>query len=261
MNPGIQGFALCLAILAAAPATWAADPGHGTATSMAEFACRNAVDVGDDADVRQVRYVGCMIDELGFDAGLYFRTTDDTDDRNEPGGIVDASHSGGRAGPSWAFAIDRSCPGSVAFPAPCKWDAERLVIRVVSLKRLSAAPPAPMDGSPAAITAYLDARLDWREADIRDCPNAARTLLSLEHARWFAFDDWDRASVAGGRADLIVPSGDGPSTVVRARGFASNYVAHELSDSGAASAWAKRMMIVAEPCLRPSSAPAPWDRP
>jgi hypothetical protein len=201
-----------------------------------------------------------MIDELGFDAGLYFRTTDNTDDLNAPGGIVDARHSGGRAGASWSFAIDRSCPGSVAFPAPCKWDAERLVIRVVSLRRLSAAPPPPKDGSTPAIRSYLDARLDWREADIRNCPNAARTLLSLEHARWFAFDDWDRANIVGGDGELIVP-GDGPGTVVRARGVAGNFVSQDWSDEGAASAWAKRMMEVVGPCLKPSAAPAPWDRP
>lgn len=259
MNPGIPGLALGLAILAAAPATWAADE-HPTASAVAEAACRKAVDTGDAADIQQARYTRCMTDALAFDPGLYFRTDDDTDNVNAPGGIVDVRHSGGRAGPSWSFAIDVSCPGSVAFPAPCKPDAERLVIRVVSQRRLSASPPRPADGSTPAIKAYLAALLEWREADIKTCPNAARTLLALERARWFAFDDWDRASIVGGRADLVVP-GDGPGTVVRARGFAGDFVSEDWSDRGEASDWAKRTMDVVAPCLRPSAAPAPWDRP
>ncbi len=259
MNPGIQGFALCLAILAAAPAARAADPGHETAAGAAEAACKKAVDT-EAADVKQARYIGCMTDALAFDPGRYFRTADDTDNIDAPGGIVDARHSGGRgAGSSWSFAIDMSCPGSVAFPSPCK-DAERLVMRVVNLRRLSAFPPRPSDATTAAIKAYLDALLEWREADLRTCPSAARTLLSLEHARWFTFDDWDRANIVGEDGEIIVP-GDGPGTVVRARGFSGNFVSQDWSDEGAASAWAKRMMEVAAPCLRPSAAAAPWDRP
>jgi hypothetical protein len=233
MRPGIPGLALGLAILAAAPAAWAADA-PPTASAAAEAGCRKAADPSDADDIRQARYIGCMTDALAFDPGLYFRTEDDTDNVNAPGGIVDARHSGGRAGPSWSFAIDRSCPRSIA--------------------------PRPGDGSTPAIKAYLAATLDWREADIRTCPNAARTLLSLERARWFAFDDWDRASIVGGQAELVVP-GDGPGAVVRARGLAGNFVSQDWSDEGAASAWAKRMMEVVGPCLKPSPAPAPWDRP
>ena len=259
MNGRIRGLALGLALFAVAPAPQAATPQPEAASATADATCKKAPEPAGDGEVQQGRYVSCMIGELGFDPGLYFRTTVDTDDASAPGGIVDARHAGGRGGPSWSFAIDVSCPGSVAFPAPCKEEAARLVIRVVSLRRPGAFPSRPEDGSPPAIRAYLDAMLDWREADIKTCPNAARTLLSLERARWFVFDDWDRAAIVGGQADVVVP-GDGPSTVVRARGFASNYVAQDWSDAGAASAWAKRMMKVVESCLTPSSAPAPWDR-
>ena len=260
MSRASQVLALCAAILAGAPATWAAQPAHETATATAGAACMKAVEA-EDVHVRQTRYVLCMTDALGFDPGLYFQTTDGTDNVNAPGGIVDARHSSGRgAGPPWSFAIDMSCPGSVAFPAPCNTGSERLVIRIVSPRRLSAFPPWPSDASTPAVKAYLAALLEWREADIRTCPHAVRTLLSLEQARWFAFDQWDRANIVGGAGYVVVP-GDGPSTVVRARGFSGNFVSQDWSDEGAASAWAKRMMQVVAPCLKPSAASAPWDRP
>jgi hypothetical protein len=255
---------LALCGMIAAASAFAAEPEPVTISATAEAACKKAMDPDEDADVQTAHYIGCVTHALALNPGLYFRNSEDPAAPNEPGGIVDVVHSGGRAGWSWSFAIDRACPAAAGFPRTCKGEDERVVLRLVRLKRLKTVPPelrAPTDASVSAIKAHLDARFEWLEADIRRCPRAASTLLALERVQWFAFLDWDRSSIMGGHpTELVVPGGDGPATVVRASSFASNYVAEDFGDSGGASAWAKQMMKVIEPCLKPSAAPPPWRR-
>jgi hypothetical protein len=259
--------ALCGILLAAialgARAADAAGPASETSPTRAAVArCEKARDPSEDDEMRSARFITCLTWSLAFIPDLYFRN-DVADDPNEPGGVVDAVYSAALRGPQWAFAIDHACPGAVGFALACS-DQEKLLIRVVSIKHASALPAGahgPAAPTPEGVRAYLDRVLDWRVAHLRACPGAAKALLALEHVQWFAFNDDDRRYIAAGKppSQLIVPA-DGESIAVRARGFYSTYAAGEFKDSGALSGWAENMRRVVEPCLKPETAPAPWDR-
>ncbi|HEY1750017.1 MAG TPA: hypothetical protein VGG29_02060 [Caulobacteraceae bacterium] len=234
-------------------------------TSVARAAaarCAKSQDPSEDKDMRSARLITCLTWELAFNPDLYFRG-DLADDRNEPGGIVDAVYSGALDGPHWAFAIDHACPGEVGFPSACRFEQEKLLIRVVSIKTaaISPRPPGPMAPTLEAVRTESDRVLAWRVADVRVCPGAEKALLALEHVQWFAFADDDRSYITRGKLPgELVAVADGENITVRARGFYSTYAADEFKDSGAISGWAEKMRKVVEPCLKPETAPAPWDR-
>jgi hypothetical protein len=257
--------ALCAVLLTAfALGARAADTGgEGSPTRAAVDRCDKSQVPSEDDKMRSARFITCLTWELAFRPDLYFRN-DVADDPNEAGGIVDAVYSGARGGPRWAFAIDHACPGAVGYPSACPSGQEELLIRVVSVKPVSAIPPGVHGAAaptPDGVRAYLDRVLDWRVADLRACPGAVKALLALEHVQWFTFDDEDRSYIARNEPpSQVIVVDDGEIIAVRARGFYSTYAAGEFKDSGAISGWAENMRKVAEPCLKPETAPAPWDR-
>ena len=187
------------------------------------------------------------IDALAFNPSLYFE-----DERQpRPLAYVDATQRPGRWEElvRWAFAIERGCPGMLSgWRETCR----RLMIRVVSTRPTWNPYLAPNSPAREDLSPFLDANLDWREADIDACPGAMATLNALGAVRSGWKLDERGYIIAGAPADAVTVS-------AVSNGFAT-YTATEFEGEGETSAWAQRMLALVQPCLKPSNAPAPWDR-
>jgi hypothetical protein len=224
----------------------------------------------------------CLIAGLAFEPGRYFSAGYEATnyDPAQPGDpIVDAVFS--NSYPQWAFAVDLDCPykGQVGAPPKCS-----LMLRVASWK--SPTPRAsysefleglggevrPASPPVAEVRRYLDASVDWREADLRACPGAVHALLAIEAVQWFSFDQLVREQAATGKPLEAETVYEGPVPYlnrITVRAYDGKRVlpgggtltsASALADAGGTSHWAKTMLKIVEPCLKPASVPAPWDR-
>lgn len=252
---GLAAAALAVVLLAAAPHA------HGAPASVQQR-CRDTQDA-DDPELRAARTGRCLETALAFDPSYYFDEPGDSWSPDEPGGIVDARYESSLHGPRWSFAINPVC-GSGGGRVGCPTDRLQLLMRVVAWKTPAELPPgyrAPSHGTLRETLRILDVAASWREADLKTCPGAVAALLSLEDARWFGFDDDDRAAIAGKSVDSLTVVADGDFVTVRAQGFAaSTYAASTLSGEAGTSGWAQQMLKLAEPCLKPASGPPPWRR-
>jgi hypothetical protein len=214
---------------------------------------------------------GCLI-AMAFNPKVYFDSDARTDhDPLLPNGFADAVLV--QRNPVWAFAISDRYPCFIGGDAPCKPGEDQLLLRAVTWKRPSeraTEPSAESVNSRKAMRAYADSVLDWREADLRACPKALEAFLALEEVQWQPFGYAELAQAAGllekakDAENIIVASDYHPETfVVRVREKnADPAVAVAVRDGGevgGAGAWAKKMLAVAEPCLKPTAAPAPWN--
>jgi hypothetical protein len=187
------------------------------------------------------------IDALAFTPSLYF----EDDGQPRPLAYVEATLWPGRGAESvrWAFAIERGCPGQLS---GWRESCGRLMVRVVSTRESWDPYLAPTTATPSALSPYFDANLDWREADLESCPGAMTTLHALETVHWGWKLDESGFIVVGAPPDAI-------TVKAVSNGFAT-YSATEFEDDGETSAWARRMLAVVQPCLKPSNVPAPWAR-
>jgi hypothetical protein len=257
------GGALMLVLFLGSRATADDASAQPSATSAMGDACWQKVAGLDNPESRGHAFGRCLIRELAFDPGRYFSDTPVTSSDNLGSQLLDAVFANSYRGPLWAFAIELDCQKEGAS------GARRLcgmLMRVATWKRPyseEARPPEKPDI--AAIRSFLDASIDWREADLRKCSGGVAKILSLENARWFSFDGGTRKQVAVGEPldKLSVYEGPMPDinrVTVRAQDGSQVIRVSAQDDAGGAVAWAQAMMKTVEPCLRPAKALAPWDR-
>lgn len=206
------------------------------------------------------------IEALAFDTRAYFGAGTIDEDVYSPAGIVDASDYQAFRGPVWAFAIDQACPGRPSFDPSCPIEQSRLLMRAVTIDKVTERPREWVGVWPKAaneLRRFLDAVANWREADLRSCPGAAKTLTSLGDFRLPAFDDRTRRLIAGQppRLEDVVVIADGDTIAVRGGAGMSTFHTSDKGQAGSVGNWAARMMDIARPCLKPTSAPAPWTEP
>ncbi len=203
----------------------------------------------------------CLL-AMAFDPGIYFGAAEeDESDQLQPHGLVEATFVRALRGPLWAFAISTtSCPGLLDTDARCSFDRRRPLLRAVTIKPAGEIPPGHTRFPQTAreMPPFLDATLNWREADLWTCRGAVDALLALDKVRWQAFDPVDRGAITGRPPREIVVTADADSILVRGGRVTSVHAARDEGQPGGSGAWAIRMMAVVEPCLRPTSAPLPW---
>jgi hypothetical protein len=187
----------------------------------------------------------CLIRGLAFNTARYFEDSTPYDGA----ALVAADYRPGRWSPTseWAFAIDRTCR-ITGEGTRC----DRVMIRVVSAKAGAKWGFEPYTTLPEVIIPYLDATLDWREADLGACPGATEILNSLGDVRWGWKPSGGGYLIMGAPPDVVVVSAW--------EGGFDRYYTSQIVGEGEVSAWAEKMMAAVSPCLRPSETPPPWGR-
>lgn len=178
----------------------------------------------------------------------------------------------------WAFAVKLVCP-----PGEAQTDAQ------CAPKLRMVRPRKPQELSPQdlkiartmlpttreEVAAFLRLAVRWDEADLRSCEGALNQLLALPAQRgrqlWHpGYVGWLKGRVPKRPEEMIVTA-DGSGVYVRARsvsdpsalrpGLGAVDVVYSQWNGGEGMAWALDMAKVVQPCLKPATAPAPWDRP
>lgn len=253
-------WAVALLLFAVIPAR-AQDVSDVDARNTAIAAACQLVRIDDTHTVLDRRCRGV----LAFDTRAYFGAGTIDDDRESPGGLVDAHYNQSFRGPIWAFAIDNACPGIRDAGGGCRPDDRRLLLRAVTMDRAAKRPPEWVGVSPRSASdmrRFLDAVADWREADLRACPGALKTLNRLSAIPLPAFDDQTRRLIEGrSQTREIIVTADPDSVWVRAGTLEYGFATQDMGQPGTVGAWAKQMLDVVRSCLKPTSAPAPWAEP
>lgn len=198
--------------------------------------------------------------------------------------LVDAVYSISlrRYGSGWAFAINQVCDHTTAkSKSGC---APRL--RMVSprtrenadmdlIEKFKGFRPISLAETAMEVRVFWA----WQEADLRSCPGALDHLLSFPAQRGKLL--WDPEFVSRLRdkphhfesketGDILVTA-DGDAVFVRASGrndprsrsfnsIGDSSVIYSQANGGVGYEWAKEMARIVQPCLKPATAPAPWDK-
>jgi hypothetical protein len=186
----------------------------------------------------------------------------------------------------WTIAIDQLCED--AKPKQC-----RPILRMTAPKRFN--DKAESKAEWERINADLELRghptsqaeeaedmritMDWLEADLRSCKGAMKKFLGFPgqtNRLWQRkfLDDLEgkpepesakRWSGEGDELEEIIVTTDGDSIAIRANGDENSDLGYhsvtiEQANGGAGYEWAKEFAAIVQPCLKPATSPAPWDK-
>jgi hypothetical protein len=207
--------------------------------------------------------------QLAFDPTIYFFDPDSSNVPLDTRNAVDAQFWHGRSGIDWAFAIERGCPGSdeLAWRA-CPKSAP--LIRVARGKLASENSKAVNGLRPKTeeeMRAALQLWMRWEEADLSTCKGALDHLAKLNRFEgdkvWSDREERDILNKPEKRSteDIMVHA-DADHVVVRAKSYDFNetHIWTDNGGSGTHGAWARDMMAIAKPCLKPTTATPPWKK-
>lgn len=205
----------------------------------------------------------------------YISGTGNANQTSSTHNLIDArysrSFSGYRA--DWVFAIDMVCPQSFDFRNPMP---KNCAPKLRMIKPKKDADNLDLRKLPTTLHEYANLAgnyWQWEEADIRSCNGALKHLLHFpEPETTLLWGENYRNWIAG---KSFTPSEgtmvlDGDKILLRAR-IGENPIANSLRahseqiifhnpNGGRAYLWAKSMVEIVEPCLKPSEAPAPWEK-
>lgn len=281
-------------LFAAVPAF--ADYSFDPADLPAEFRCDANPEAGPCEEQRRTeawynRYgdlYGLWHDRMLFDTSTFFGDAKpltavpedgaELDDDYKTPNMVDAVYRIAlrRYGAGWAFAVDTVCPSQQYATADC---APKL--RMVRFRtREEIAPNAHeryktlMPTSPAEAAQVFAVTAKWEEADLLTCPGAMRQLLRFPAQQGNSF--WHPGYVRSLKGETVAApkelfvTADGSGVLVRARSkpdpsngnlsAGGGYAIYQQWNGGEGMAWALDMAEVVRPCLKPATAPAPWDK-
>ena len=182
----------------------------------------------------------------------------------------------------WAFAVEEACTEILETTSPgC---APKL--RMVSFIRRNEVSPARWEelmkqseklGHPtnrAEVAAQLRISAKWEEADLSNCKGALDHLLAFPAQKGSPIWHPGYVNSLRGKAvevpDVIIVTADGSGVFVRAssrgdpadprRRTGGADVVYSQWNGGEAMDWAIEMAEKVEPCLKPATAKAPWDK-
>lgn len=178
----------------------------------------------------------------------------------------------------WAFAVDMVCVEQ-GKPNPLRCAPKLRMTSFLAKGEHDEAAFARLKyllpTSEAEVALTLQTTAKWQEADLRTCPGAMKQLLALPaqrgepiwHPRYSDFLQGEQPK----EPDELIITADGAGVYVRAsgRGDPSNgrlsehrgtHVVYSQWNGGTGMAWALKMASVVQPCLKPATVPAPWDK-
>ncbi|MEP7348663.1 MAG: hypothetical protein ABI668_01785 [Sphingorhabdus sp.] len=234
--------------------------------------------------------------ELLFNLNIYFGAYDKSDltdassysdgwspeaNGAETPNLLDAVYSVAlrRFGGGWGFAVQIACPDERSMEAgECGPK-----LRMVSFRKrdgidpqLAAAEDDSLPTTKEEVAAKIRVIAKWEQADLQMCRGAIDQLLALPAQKGTPI--WHPNYVRGLRgkplrgkpSDEIIVTADGSGVYVRARseqdpfdphmGVGGATVVYSQWNGGDGREWALKMEKTAKPCLKPASAPAPWDK-
>lgn len=172
-------------------------------------------------------------------------------------------------GEPWSMAISENCETGHNFES----DKCHPQLRFVRYKKGS---PKIYPKSIDEMAGSLGKVFSWMEADLRNCPGAIKQLQQLDDAPPSMWSKSFRELLSGKHRplklpdEIVVPTGDGDSIFVKATGV--SHPGDDLepsinqtrswsssSHSGFSYQWTEKMLRIVQPCLKPSSAPKPWE--
>jgi hypothetical protein len=236
---------------------------------------------------------------LGHNPDLFFNTYDSSDDpddedfdpRQGPFSMLDIHYEIAlRRYSGWTLAINMECPETKAK------DWRKQCRPLLRMSKPIYFDPADPETSKKykALNAKLEARgrpisqaeaaedyqitQSWIEADLSTCkgalshlrkfPGLTQKLWATEYLNWL-----DGSNMPNDKEDDerdIIVTADGDGFVIRATGRAnpSNFgiartstdITISESNGGNNYDWAKELALVVEPCMKPATVPAPWDK-
>ena len=285
LRPGVLVAAIALATGTPASADYVFDPKD----LPADFVCepdRAEEDCAEDKRVEAWSQVygdrsDYWFEALLFDVNLYFaerapppRVPGEDEAsllleerlRHTTPNLVDAVYSIAlRRGAGWAFAIDRNAQMRLVRRR------ERDEIDPAAAARLFNWLPTSMAESAEAIAALYV----FEEADLTRCKGALAQLRAFPMQRGVPFWNERELDWVSGKSepksDTIIVTADGDGVFVRARGVPDQgrpvmksvdgpFVVYDQRNGGEGYDWAKAMVEVARPCLKPSTATPPWEK-